>query len=321
MSSLHRTNLFHEAVVAKNAHLAKHPSYQNTYRRLYLTRRLAEFFLSAIIIYGAHHLIIINTFFAPLWPSMGVALAMLFLRGNSLLAGLFVGTLLSYYFNHFSLPVSVVIASLFIFVTFLIRYCSLKFIGPITPLFTLSVLWKFIALCAIFCGIQVYLMALIFTSQFNTHFSFIGISVAFLGELNGILSLTPLCFVFTPFVPGIYFAEKSKTWLWVSIGIVIAHGAFFLVDSGLPTLLIACTSIIVLALYAHFFGQIALCFTLFALSTIYLTGTLPFTHLFHRDSNHLDTLILIVLYTVAMLLSLSIGTKNQKQYLENNPLI
>ena len=66
--------------------------------------------------------------------------------------------------------------------------------------------------------------------------------------------------------------------------------------------------------YAAYFGLVPLCVTLFGTSIVYIAGALPHAHLFHQQSPHVQTLSLLIIFTLTCVVSLSIGTRKQPYY-------
>ncbi len=314
MALENRLKTFHEQVVAKNLVQAKQLSYNASFLRLFFTRRAAEFIFSALLVFGGHQFIILNQFFSSIWPAAGVALSAVFLRGNNLLCSIFIGTLSSYLYNHFPWELSLYLALIFTLFIFLVRQGSLKFIGTITPLCDLNTLWKFIALIGVLCAIHISSMTMIFITYYKSSFSTFSWYCAWLGELNGILALTPLCLIFDPFVPQKYFNKKNNAWWFSGFMIFACYFLFFLTPSGLPSIILSVIFLIMLGVYAKIFGQIPTCTTLFALSVVYLTGVLPHSHLFHKNSSHQDVMILLSLFSLTAIVSISISTFKQQKY-------
>ncbi len=314
-----KLNSFREAVIAKKYPLQKLPTYRTSFRRLYLTRRAAEFILSALLIFSGYQLIIVNDFFSPVWLYAGVAVSALFLRGNALLAGIFAGSLFCYLYYGYPFSFSLKQALCFSLIIYLIRATSLKFVGPVAPLASLAVLWKFILICAVFSAIHVSLIGFLFSQNYQTSVSIFGWTVAFLGELNGILCLTPLCLAFTPFVAQRYLTKKSKVWAWIGALIVICHFGFFWVDNGYMSFLLALLLSFCIIGYALCFSLIPLCVTLFGTSIVYLAGALPDAYLFQEQSTQLETLIPLLTFSLAVVISLSIAVKNQQNIFEQSP--
>jgi hypothetical protein len=311
-----RLKTFQAEVVTKNLVVAKHQSYISSFRRLYLTRRAAEFIFCALIIFGGHQLIIQNGFFSALWPASGVALSALFLRGNNMLLGIFIGTLSSYLYNRYPILVSLHQTFLFTLFIFLTRQLALFWLGTVTPLANVKIFAKFSFLLGLLCAFHIFLISKVLNSIYGAPVYNFDWYIAWIGELNGILCLTPLCLVFEPFVPEKFLNKENAAWWIFTIVITLCHLLFFVIPSGMPSIGLAVFFLIVLCLYAKFFGQVPTCITIFCISIVYLAGVQPLSHLFHLNSSKLDVVVLLSLFSLAMIISICIGTYQQQKYFE-----
>lgn len=313
MSLAQRLKIFNAEVVTKKLYDAKPISYKNAYSRLVLTRRLAEFFFIALIIFGGHQLVLLNGFFSPIWPAAGVALSAIFLRGNFLLLGIFLGTFSSYVYNLYSWQASLSQALLFTSFIFCCRYFSLKWIGPVTPLSNATVLGKFIALIVFLSIIHISITTVILMKLYGGEVSLFDGLMALLGEINGILCLTPLSLVFDPFTPQQYFTFQQKKWWLCALGLIFCHFLFFAMSTEISNTILSVTLLILLCAYATYFGQIPLCVTLFGISVVYLAGVMPTPHLFNGDSTKYSVEIIVSLFTISIMTSLTIATIKQQR--------
>ncbi|MBS0290366.1 MAG: MASE1 domain-containing protein [Proteobacteria bacterium] len=311
MSLADRINKFQKDVVAKKLLHSKVDSFNRDYFRLILARRTAEFLLCTCIIYGGQQLVILNTFFSPIWPASGVALSAIFLRGRTMLFSIFVGTFASYFSNNYASLLSLQQALLFTLIIWLTRESALKWIGAVAPIPTLRIFLKFVLLLGIFCALHAFVIAF-FIQTFHSDFSWYRWILAVLGEYNGILCLTPLCLVSDPFVVKNYFNKKACKWWICALLLIIAHGLFFIMPVQ-SLILVAFFLFISVCVYALNFGQIPTCITLFGISIIYLAGVLPKEKLFQNTIAQSETLFLCLFFTLTILVSLGLGTFKQQQ--------
>lgn len=282
--------------------IEKTPSYHSIYQRLVIKRRVTEFVMCYLLILGGQQLLIQNIFFAPLWPAAGVALSAVFLRGNTMLLSIFMGTLTSLWVFHPPLLPSLFYSGLFTLMIYLIRYCALRYIGAVQPIVQRRILINFIGIISVFCALHITLL------QFLGELPWI---ISFLSEMNGFLCLTPLCLIFTPFVPAEYFHAKLTWWRWALL-IIFAHSLFFFLAPGLPSIMLAVGFFFILAFYARIYGQIPTGIALLGISTLYLGGTLPFPHLFSPLSSEWETQILLGIFLATNITSLMIAIKSHK---------
>src|SRR5262249_10906271 len=143
--------------------------------------------------------------------------------GTPLLLGIFTGSVASYLFNNFSIQDSFIHSLLFTALLFSIRFILLRFCGAITPLASTKVLLQFVTVTAIMTLLHVLLQ-----NHFLGHTYWL---MQWLGELNGIMCLTPLCLMFEPFTVQRYFNKRAYSWWIGSILLIAAHFLlFFLSD-------------------------------------------------------------------------------------------
>jgi hypothetical protein len=290
-----RKQAFYTTVVTKKWACAKQPSYKNRYQYLILIRRSTELLFSAMLILSGQQLLLETGLASPLWVTSGVGLAALFLRGYFLLSGIFLGTLLSYLYNHFSWPLGLSQSVLFIFFLYLTRALSLRWIGPITPLPKVAVLGKFIALMSALSAVHVWLVTILFFKMWpSLSLWYLG----WLGEINSILCLVPLCLMFDPFVPAQYFNLQAWKWWMCGALLIIAHVPLLLLPP-LPSIIYSLALVIALNSFAWAFGKIPTAFTLLGISVIYLGGVGTFS------TNSMS--ILYTLFTLNIILSLSVA--------------
>lgn len=271
------------------------------YLRLMLSRRLTETIVIGILIYGGQQILLHHTFFSPIWPASGVALSAIFLRGNFLLLGVALGTLLSYLHNHVPWILSLAHSGLEVSFIYLVKRLALRWIGAIT-FYTVRVAWQFMLLAAMMSGLHVWLhleLVKVVYPLFKFDFSYWYLGA--LGELNSILCLTPLCLIFDPFTTRRYFHRQAwRCWGYALLLLVAQIGYFFL--PSLFCIALGIFTLLLLNRYALCFGQVPLTCTLLGIAVIYLGGNIIPLHLF--DYQH----PLWVVTTLITLLTLTAST-------------
>lgn len=276
--------------------------YRNRYLRLVFTRRATELAVCTLLIFGGQQFFVQNHFYSALWPASGVALSALFLRGNFLILGIFLGSFASYALNSVSLLMSGLYSLLFTCCMFLIRYLSLRIIGPVTPLAHRAILVKFIVVVILLSGIHTGALCQVMPPYFQWLQSW-------LAEITGILCLTPLCLTFEPFAPQRYFTLKAWRW-WLSAIILIGcYFLFYWVPAGAPSLWLSLIFFCGICAYAKAFGQIPLGITLLGISVVYLSGQSYPYHLFHLSTTAQDSLLLLACFTFTAMISFGIATR------------
>jgi len=244
-----RLNTFSADVVAKNWLKAKQPSFALRYLRIVFIRRMTELVLCTLLIFGAEQFLTLNDFIAPLWPTAGVGLGAIFLRGYFLLVAVFLGTLGSYVHNHLSWFISLQHSLLFTAFLFAVRFLALRWIGPVTPIATAKIFGQFTTLIMIASAVHIILIMPISLNAY----------LMWLAEINGILCLTTLCLIFNPFMPSRYLQ-------WVLSFILMGGCSLYYIFPDVRSQLgLSLFLLTALSIYAKYFGQIPTCITLISI--------------------------------------------------------
>jgi hypothetical protein len=284
----------------------QHTAYGSNYRRLVVSRRLAELIVSSALIYVGQQFVLDNGFFAALWPATGVGLSALFLRGHFLLIGIFLGSFLSYLHNHLLLSFCLTQSTVFTFSLYALRALCLKWIGPIAPLRDTKTFSLFSLLILLFTIIPTLCLFLQQQWLFPLrHISWSLVIAAMLGQLNGVLCLTPLCLMFDPFTTKRYFQRLLQPWVLGAIFVLLIHFAFYLPLPEMGLLTLPPVLFLLITLYAAYFGQIPTCVTLLGVSVIYLgyDFTMP----------QLKALWITTWFSLSAFIGIWIATKRQPQ--------
>ena len=285
---------FATVVVAKDLAVPQ-PALQSRFNRLYFTRRFFEWLFSAVLIFGGQEFLLKNGLYSPVWPAAGVGLSALFLRGDILVLGILTGSLTSYLFNNFPLTVSLGNSILFTANLWLIRFCCLRFFGTIAPMHSTKVCLQFICVVLFFCAIHIGWQYLYYPD--------LPWLMGFIGEVNGILCLTPLCLSLEPFTVKRLFVKGSLPAWFAGGAIVIGHGLFFFlpVVVAIPW---AMTLLVALCLFAHHFRAAPTGMTLLATSVVYLTGALEPFQLFQTTYPLRTVLAILGIFTLGTIMAI-----------------
>lgn len=280
-SSLH-TKRFYEAVLTKKNLLAKPRSFRADYLRHFWIRRVCETLFVTALISGSQQHLLMDGIFGPISPVTGIALSALFLRGRSMLVGIFLGNLISYLFSYVPMGAAMLYSSIFTLYILLIRETCLRLMGPVTPLDKVETLIQFTVICSFFSALHVILMSTVLIIPISFY-------QTWLGELNGILYLTPLCLMFEPFSTERFFTKQAWRWWICSLVILVLQCAMLVAPESyiFPT---SMTMFAIICVYAFIFEPIPLGFTLLGLSVLYL-GTSFSQHAY--ESKAIITILLL----------------------------
>lgn len=229
---------FYQFVLASNPSLLKEVSFQKKYWRTVFYRRALETLFVAALMNGAQTFTVSQG--SPfLLPATGLGLSALFLRGRTILFGIFLG---------YALHEGLYQAILWTLTLFLIRETCLQHIGATIPLRKPKTLLAF-------TGISLFY--LLFLPQTFAH-------------LNGILYLTPLCLTLEPFALEKFLAhENRRAWIGAFMLFIVHGSLLFLPPHYLPAAMWILPFFV--GLYAFYFPPIFVGLSLLILSTLILT--------------------------------------------------
>lgn len=311
MSLNQRLLQFQDKFITKNDPPRKGPSFRTRFLSLVGFRLLTEFLFITALIYIGQFFWLQNAGFLAIWPFVGVGLSALYLRGNAALLGIGAGCFFSYHFMHFAPILAIWFSLLLAGFLWLIRSISLRLIGPVAPLANRATLgaWLFVLIPFSF----IYACLLI-GAQVLYHllpaFSGLWLIAYFFGVLNGILCLTPLCLAFDPFAIKNLF-QKSAWRIWLGIGLLLFLTAPLFWLPPMWAILYAIFHGFCCTLFARKTDIIATGFSWLALSTIYMTASMPGLHVFQMRFTQSTSLILLALFTGFAMVSLIIAIPKQ----------
>lgn len=301
---------FAKEVVAKQLAVTQ-PAMQSRFNRLYFTRRFCEWLFSAILIFGGQQFLLENGLYSPVWPAAGVGLSAIFLRGNLLLLGIFTGSLASYLLKQYPLTVSISNSLLFTINLFLIRFICIRFFGAIAPMHTSKIALQFILVVIACCVLHIGWVYLFYPD--------LPWLMGVLGEVNGILCLTPLCLCLEPFTVKRLFVKGSyPAWIAGST-VVLGHALFFFIPAHVA-IVWAVILIFALWLYAYRFRAASTGMTLLGISIVYLTGGLAPYQLFQRSYPLYVVIAIISLFTLGTIIAILQACRcTQIDFMSNKP--
>lgn len=285
---------FATSLVAKNLISANSHTYRNAFLRLFWIRRLTEFFFTGLLIYAGTKFFFINQY-APIWAFSGVALSALYMRGNVVLIAIFMSLFISFFSASFNWMMSLWQSVLFTAVMFLIRYTGMRLVGAIIPLAHFKVYTQWLLIVCFFVIVHIALML--------HQAPLIDQYAAWLSEMNGILCLTPLCMIFTPFTPLHYFNLQKWPWILAGLLVLVLHLLYFVLP--INWLIYYAAGMMVLLITYSRFGLFPLCLILLILSVLYI-ASIEGRSLF-QATTAMQTIVLETLFFLSVILSLGFG--------------
>lgn len=258
-----------------NLKSTKAKGYGGPFYRLWLTRVVTEFCLTAAFIYVGLNFLLLSQFSLNVWPAAGVGLTVLFLRGYSPIIAIGVGAFSAFYFHPFSWYFSLLQALGMTLYIYSLRALSIKWIGPIQPVNQCTQLFFFLLLSLVLTLSHIiYLYVLFFSFIGTSSLKFSHLLIHTFAEYNGIVCLTPLALMLDPYTIKNYFSKNKLNFTWwgclfAILCLVIALG----MHSGLkPNAVFMLTALSSITLIALFFGQIPASFFILLLAVCVLGG-------------------------------------------------
>lgn len=111
-------------------HSTSQSDLRRQFQKLFIQRLLAENFLVFLLQYSGLTLSTLTSHPKPLWLACGTACAFIFLRGYSVVPGIFAGSFLAYYFAKSGLGLACTCAAIYSLQAFLLLYICQRFISP-----------------------------------------------------------------------------------------------------------------------------------------------------------------------------------------------
>jgi hypothetical protein len=239
---------------------------KNLSKNSYLKRRVFELLLGTLIILSGQNFLYAEHYSLILWPSTGVGLAMLFLRGQFMVLPIFLGCFGAGLLQGWPWLENFLTALGFAIYLWSSYRLSLRLIGPIQPVLNIIVLSKWISLLMICSLIFVYGLGFIIhnsppTLNFTCKMTLLA--------MNGILGLTPFALMLDPFTFRNQHYYKNQFWWIYSLIAVISLMCIGLFYPGYMNIL--CASLVIIGtFFAYHYGQIPTGLTLLAIATVFI---------------------------------------------------
>lgn len=236
-------------------------NYTYSFKKLVIYRLISENILAFLLQYIGLMFSTLSPTYSPIWFAVGTATAFILLRGITILPGIWLGTLLAYYFQHLPILNALICATLFTAQTFILLKLIYRYIGPTLIFYDHTKIVRLILIT--FSTTAITTTLLIFNcyqyllSVPNYLFLFFQ---WWLANINGILFCTCALITLDTYFPQIethYFFQKKLLLMLIAL---ISTITLFLITPSLPTLIsIFC----VLLLISHYFYW---CGTIFSLA-------------------------------------------------------
>jgi hypothetical protein len=203
-----------------NQHSTSQPDLARQFQKLFLQRALAENFLVFLLQYSGLMLSTLSAHVTPLWLASGTASAFIFLRGASVLPGIFIGCFFACLMAKSGVTVALDCALIFSLQAWLLLVVSHRFISPTLIFYQKKIFAKFIFASAILAALG----GLAFE-----YFCYSDLSVlqCWLANLNGILIFSFALITLDSYFPQIDNLRKINLY---ALGLLYGLGSIFLLS-------------------------------------------------------------------------------------------
>jgi hypothetical protein len=170
------------------------------FKKLFFIRLLAENSMVFLLQYMGLMFSTLTPEPMPAWFASGTACAFIFMRGLTILPGIWLGSVMAFYFADIDLTRSCLCACVFALQAFLLMHLSFSFIAQGLIFQRASILLKFILCAGILSAAASFMLEWICTAEFNLQ---IGLQW-WLANLNGTLIVSFAIATWDSYFPDIY---------------------------------------------------------------------------------------------------------------------
>lgn len=216
-------------------------------RKRFLSRLLAENLLTFFLQYIGLMLSTLAPYSAPVWLGTGTACAFIFLRGYSILPGIWCGGFFAFYSAKAGLSIAMGAASLFAVQAFILFWLCSRFINPRLILNRISSWMQFLCVSMVLTGLISYFLLLLCMTQWQVHNVPLPLLWQWwLANLNGILIVSCGLVTLDTYFPQTELIKqipKSQLFIWYGlltvmiIGLMSSNYLYAVIGFALFTLL------------------------------------------------------------------------------------
>lgn len=223
-------------------------------------RRATEFVMVTLLQYVGLMLGTVPDEPIPVWPASGVAIAMLFFRGNRIWPGLWFGGLLAYWVEGLSLQIALCISLVHVIEAMSIRFSVHRIIGALVPMHrSVQVLeFFFLSFGITFLGSGI-ITALDAPNTFWADPIRIQWFLNWFADFSGVIIFAPACLIWDAYLPGLaeqlrFSHRKMQAYLLGTVFVILNAALLFLNPFDLVYPLSMAT-IPLIFMAAYYFGQ------------------------------------------------------------------
>lgn len=223
-------------------------------------RRATEFVMITLLQYVGLMLGTVPDEPIPVWPASGVAIAMLFFRGNRIWPGLWFGGMLAYWNEGLSLNLALCISLIHVIEAISIRYTVHRIIGALVPMHrSVQVLeFFFIAFGITFLSSGI-ITALDSPNTFWAEPIRIQWFMNWLADFSGVVIFAPACLIWDAYLPGLsqqFKLSKRKMQAYVlGAAIILVNATLMFLNQFDTVFPLSMATIPLIFMAAYYFGQ------------------------------------------------------------------
>lgn len=186
------------------------------FKKLFIIRLLAENILVFLLQYSGLMFSTLCTHPSLIWFATGTSCAFIFMRGVSILPGVWLGSFIAFLLLKFTLLVSCAYASIFVLQAYALLWLHYRFISPTLIFYHATSLLLFILCSSSVTGLSSLLFAKLFYSTHPTNITHLQCWIHYwLANLNAIIILSCALITWDAYFPQIQHVKKlKKTFLY-----------------------------------------------------------------------------------------------------------
>lgn len=286
------------------------------FKKLFFRRLLTENLLVFFIQYSGLNISTLQLHPSPLWFATGTACAYLFLRGFSVLPGIFAGSFLAWYLAGSGLLLALGGAALFSLQAILVRWFNYRFLRPTLIFYELRDFIKFMLFVAVLTGfLSFILFILCYSSMSSTSIPFQLWVQWWLANLNAILIFSCAFITWDAYFPSSYsMKQPNKMQLLLNGGLIFFTVVLMFSCNPVVTLCFALLNLVLVVAISALFGWYN------AMTASFLSGTLlsfaafMAAPVFSTSFSSLTMIFLQLFLFLETVLGLSCAIKRNKGY-------
>lgn len=270
------------------------PSLESQFKKLVLQRLLIINCFTFLLQYSGLKLSTLLPFPAPLWYATGSACALIFLRGYSILPGIWVGSFLAYTLESAIFVTAVGCATVFSLQAVLLRAFQYRFLAPTLIFYRLAMYCKFVLFTTMLTGLTTILLIFFYSlSMPNQEISYQQFLQWWLANLNAILIFSCALVTWDSHFQ-LPLSIKKLSIKGLSLYSLLLVISFLLTQNHAPlvTILLAIANLIVTIIISVCYGWVG------TMAAVFFSGFLLSFAVFLRaplfDTNHISMAVFLI---------------------------